>query len=82
MIDNILVQVAVGTPIVIGLVEVVKRAVGLESRFAPAVSLALGIGVFYLLGSWSLQMNILGGLLVGLSASGLYAGGKATINAE
>lgn len=82
MIDNILVQVAVATPIVIGLVEVIKRATGIESRFAPAVSLVLGIGVFYLLGSWAWQMNVLGGLLAGLSASGLYAGGRATMKAE
>lgn len=64
-------------PVVIGIVEVVKR-VGLKAKYAPILSLVVGIGLAALIGGgWS--EVILGGVIVGLSASGLYSGTKAAI---
>lgn len=63
-------------PIVIGVVSVFK-GVGLPSKWAPIISLVLGLGVSFLVGGPLLTV-ILAGLIVGLSASGLYSGSKAT----
>ena len=64
-------------PLVIGLVEVAKRA-GLPSRFAPLLSLFLGVGLMFAVGADIIQATVLG-LAVGLSASGLYSGVRASI---
>jgi len=61
-------------PIVIGLVEVVKKA-GLASRYAPVTAILFGvIGAFYLIGTDA--VSIAYGFVAGLSASGLWAGYK------
>lgn len=61
-------------PIIIGIVEVVKRA-GLPKKFSPLVSLALGLffGFVFL---ETFQESLIIGLMVGLSATGLYSGSK------
>lgn len=65
-------------PVVIGVTEVVKR-MGLAKKFVPLASLLLGV-----LGSWLLGGEwteiILAGVIVGLSASGLYSGTKTTVS--
>jgi len=58
-------------PLVIGLVEVVKR-VGLESRWLPLVALALSVGIGYLIGVDWVQ-----GLVLALTSMGLWSGTKA-----
>lgn len=66
-------------PLTIGLVEVVKRF-GVNPRFLPLVSLLIGVGTTFLLNtSISLDMGILGGILTGLVASGLWSGVKHTL---
>ena len=65
-------------PLVVGLVEAVKR-VGLPSRFAPLVSIGLGILGSFLIYQDPVQATI-NGILSGLSASGLYSGGRALLN--
>lgn len=64
--------------VTIGLVEVVKR-LGLNSKFAPVVSiivgLALSILAFYLKGT-ELLTTIFAGLIVGLSSVGLFSSVK------
>jgi len=64
-------------PCVAGLVEVVKRA-GLPSKFAPLVSVVFGL-VFGILVYPDPTQATLMGLAYGLSASGLYSGGKALL---
>lgn len=63
-------------PVILGVVSVLK-GVGLPSKWAPLVSLVLGLGVAFLVGGTLLTI-VLAGLTVGLSASGLYSGSKAT----
>lgn len=65
-------------PIVIGLVEAIKK-VGLPDRWAPIVSIALGLGGAWLIGGTALAI-VLSGLVIGLSASGLYSGTSAVRN--
>ena len=70
-------QLAVGAvPITLGLVAIVKLA-GLPSRFAPLASILIGVGLVALTGvTW--QAGIVQGIIVGLAASGLWSGSKAT----
>lgn len=63
-------------PVVIGIVSALKAAF-LPSRFAPLVSLVLGLGVAFLIGGFS-GLAVLGGLVIGLSASGAYSQVKTT----
>lgn len=62
-------------PLIMALVQLVKL-VGLKAKYSPFVAILLGIvfGVFYL--SSELKEGILIGLVLGLSASGLYSGSK------
>lgn len=68
---------AVLVPITVGWVEGLKK-MGLTARWAFLASVASGTAFFWLLNAnltW--QWTVLGGILVGLSASGLYSGGRA-----
>ena len=60
---------------VVALVEVSKRA-GVSSRYAPLMSIFLGV-----LGVWAYtgQTEWLSGIVLGLSAAGLYSGVKTTV---
>jgi hypothetical protein len=62
-------------PVIIALVEMLKSS-GMPSRFAPLAALAIGITLGLAWGSFDLN-GLTTGLLLGLSASGLYSGQKA-----
>lgn len=63
-------------PIVTMLVDVLKRA-GLPAKFAPLVSIILGvIFAIVFLSDGDMKSSIIKGLIIGTSASGLYSGGK------
>ena len=65
-------------PIVIGLVEVLKRVVGINTRLVPLVALLFGAGLA--LGSGGLSFeSLLQGVVVGLTAAGLYSSAKTTL---
>lgn len=66
-------------PVVTGLVELVKTA-GFPSRFAGVLSLLLGLGGAFLIGGEAISVLVLQGIIVGLSASGLYSATRATFN--
>lgn len=66
-------------PLTLGLVEVVKRF-GVNPRFLPLFSILIGIGTTFLVNpSITLEMGVLGGILTGLVASGLWSGVKHTL---
>lgn len=62
-------------PLILGLVELFKRA-GVSNRFSPFIAVILGLlaGIFYI--STDIKQGIIVGLMLGLSASGLYSGSK------
>ena len=70
---------AVIIAIIVGLVELFKQA-GLPKKASPLVALAFGIagGVIYLFPG-DIKAGIFMGLVMGLSASGLYSGGKTLL---
>lgn len=61
-------------PLIIGITEVIKKA-GFPKKYSPIISVILGLffGIFYL---ETLGEGIIIGLMVGLSATGLYSGSK------
>jgi L-cystine uptake protein TcyP (sodium:dicarboxylate symporter family) len=63
-------------PIIMALSELLKRT-GFNAKFIPIVSLILGViaGITYLYPT-DIKAGILYGLMMGLSASGLYSGTK------
>ncbi|MDD5110848.1 MAG: holin [Patescibacteria group bacterium] len=61
-------------PVVLGLVQAAKKA-GLETKWAPIVSILVGIGLVALTGQpW--QADIAQGIIIGLAASGLWSDTK------
>lgn len=66
-------------PIVVALVEVISR-LGVPSKFLPLCAIVIGIaaGVFFIAPE-SMPQAILSGIVVGLSAVGMYSGVKNTV---
>lgn len=62
-------------PVIIGLTQVVKLA-GLPSRYAPLFAVLLGVCISTAVSPVT-GMNVLLGIVYGLTASGLYSGTKA-----
>lgn len=66
-------------PVAVGLVELAKAS-GLPSKFAPLASLFFAIGGSFVFPQETLVLTVFAGLVLGLSASGLYSGSKAVVN--
>lgn len=66
--------------LIIGVVQVFKMA-GMGEKLAPAISVVLGVasGVFIAYPA-DVKSGIIFGLMIGLSACGLYSGTKNTIS--
>jgi len=82
--DTLIVGGVAASVIIIGLVEVAKRS-GMPVKWAPLLSLCLGIVVAVAYGllnqvTGSAWLDLVGlGILAGLSACGIYSGTKATL---
>lgn len=76
MLEELFASGAAFVPLIVALVEGAKQA-GLPTRWAPLVSLVLGllVGIIYVAPTDPRQA-VLVGLMVGLAASGLYSGTK------
>ncbi len=71
-----------GVPVIVALVEAVKRAwPNLDGRWYPLVAIALGVGwdcgLAFVLGGIPYPVAAAWGILTGLTASGLFSSGKA-----
>ncbi|KAA0742009.1 holin [Bacillus sp. AY3-1] len=66
-----MVSLAVMIGIVVGLSQIVKT-IGLQTKYVPLLNLTLGIvlGVLFLGGD--IKTNVFQGIIIGLSASGLF----------
>ncbi|MGG2116533.1 holin [Bacillus bombysepticus] len=66
-----MVSLAVMIGIVVGLSQIVKT-IGLQTKYIPLLNLTLGIvlGVLFLGGD--IKTNVFQGIIIGLSASGLF----------
>ncbi len=69
--------------VIVGLVEVIKGLVpdaykNIANRLSPVVAIGLGIAAGYVyIAPGQPEMAVLSGIVMGLSASGLYSGTKA-----
>jgi hypothetical protein len=66
-------------PVTIGIVEAIKRTNMVSDRYTALVSIAVGIGASFVFPGVSIAITVLSGVIIGLSASGLYTGTKSTI---
>lgn len=68
-------------PLILAIVELFKKG-GLPAKFSPFLSVFLGIvvGLTYL--EVPVKEGIILGLVIGLSASGLYSSGKSIVEKE
>ncbi|MBE1554711.1 hypothetical protein H4683_001789 [Filibacter limicola] len=69
-------------PLIIGMVQLLKLY-GMPKRLLPIVALVFGVvgGIIYVY-PHDIKAGTLVGLMMGLSASGLYSGGKAVVKSE
>lgn len=61
-------------PILIGILQVIKKAELFNSKFIPIVSLILGVILGIIFTGFNLKDGIIAGLFIGLSSVGLYSG--------
>ncbi|MEK5173246.1 hypothetical protein NST63_08635 [Heyndrickxia sp. FSL W8-0496] len=68
-------------PLILGLVELFKRG-GLPDKFSPFVAVFFGLlaGIFYF--DAPIKEGIIVGLMLGLSATGLYSGTKNIVKSD
>lgn len=78
-VTELITTAAWATPLVTGLVQVIKTTLKLESRWVPATSVATGVAVALLVIGLTPTAAIVG-IIFGLTASGLYDFGKRTIS--
>jgi len=70
-------QVATLVPIIVGISQVVKNT-GFPSKFIPLLNLVLGIGLTFLsFDGLAWHEQVIQGLMVGLSACGIYDQSKS-----
>ncbi|MGZ9782457.1 holin [Bacillus pseudomycoides] len=66
-----MIEISVMIAVVVGLSQIAKTS-GLQTKYIPLLNLTLGIllGVLFL--PQDLKMNVFQGIIIGLSASGLF----------
>ncbi len=66
--------------ITVALTQFVKKVFITNTRYAPLVSLVIGIALaFFFIPELTISVRILVGIIIGLTASGLYSGFKTTV---
>lgn len=78
---DIQISLSILIPVVLGIVQAVKMA-GLNERYAPLLALALGVSGVFLVTHVVAGQNVVSGLIIGLSAVGLWSGVKNTFAAQ
>ena len=79
---DIAISSAMMVTIIVGLSEVIKKAVGINAKFIPLIDVFLGLALSFgysFVEEISLPRVIFCGLAMGLTACGLFSGGKNVI---
>ncbi|PGX99929.1 holin [Bacillus cereus] len=66
-----MIEISVMIAIVVGLSQIAKT-IGLQTKYIPLLNLTLGIALGVLFLPQDLKMNVFQGIIIGLSASGLF----------
>jgi hypothetical protein len=70
---EIVISFAVLVALTTGVVEVIKRIIGIDSKFLPLTALVVGVVLTFLGGiTNTTSLTVLTGIAVGLSAAGLF----------
>jgi small basic protein len=83
-LDIISASSLVVVPIIIAVVQAIKLTGWVPDKFAPIVSIAIGIIIGFIANHnlADISANLLSGVMYGLMASGLYSGVKTTMEAQ
>lgn len=83
-LDVISASSLVAVPIIIAIVQAIKLTGWLQDKFAPIVSIGVGIIIGFITNhnTDDLSSTLLSGVMYGLMASGLYSGVKTTMEAR
>jgi hypothetical protein len=83
-LDIISASSLVVVPIIIAVVQAIKLTGWVPDKFAPIVSIAIGIIIGFIANHnlADISANLLSGVMYGLMASGLYSGVKVTMEAQ
>ena len=77
--ENLTIYGVAAVPLIMGMVEGAKK-VGLPPRFAPALSVGLGVAAGVLiLAPGNVTEGVVIGMALGLTSVGLYSGTKNTV---
>ncbi|PAD37096.1 holin [Terribacillus saccharophilus] len=81
--EEVMTFASIISPIVIALVQLIKKTITVNKRYLPLISLLIGILVGFL--AWpftdmDVVLRLWSGGFAGLAASGLYSLGKKTIS--
>ncbi|PAE07618.1 holin [Terribacillus saccharophilus] len=81
--EEVMTFASIISPIVIALVQLIKKTITVNKRYLPLISLLIGILVGFL--TWpftdmDVVLRLWSGGFAGLAASGLYSLGKKTIS--
>ncbi|MEN1934961.1 holin [Paenibacillus sp. 102] len=66
-----MIEISIIIAVVVGLSKIAKT-IGLQTKYIPLVNLTLGIVLGVLFLPQDLKMNVFQGIIIGLSASGLF----------
>lgn len=69
---------SVSIAVVVGVVEIFKQ-ITILAKFAPLLSLIFGIAVAFVFPEATVALTVFNGVIIGLSAAGLYSGTKKVI---
>lgn len=72
------IEVGVLIAITIGIVEVLKKIDTIPSKYIPVLAIIVGV-LLTLISGYEPASGLITGLIVSLSAMGLYSGSKSTI---
>jgi len=73
-----MVEIAILAALCVGLTEVVKRTRYINEQYMPVIALVLGLILSTLLDISTKEM-VVQGLIIGLSAVGMYSGGRSVL---
>ena len=71
-------DLGVSIAVVVGVVEALKRIQFLV-KYAPLLSIVLGVGAAFFFPEVSVGLTIFKGIIIGLAAAGLYSGTKKVV---
>ncbi|WJE51105.1 holin [Bacillus cereus] len=66
-----MIEISIMIAVVVGLSQIAKT-IGLQTKYIPLLNLTLGIVLGVLFLPQDLKMNVFQGIIIGLSASGLF----------